>query len=509
MAEPETVAALADVGLVFLLFAVGLQLSVGELLRVGKVAIVGGTVQVVAMVVIGYLIALALGFAPLESLFFGAFISQSSSTVMAKILGERGELETTHGHVALGWATLQDLSTIVLVVLLGALSKGGDLVSDIALALGKAAVFLAILIPLGLYVLPWLFERVALLRSREVFVLTVVAVALGTAYVSELFGLSLALGAFLAGMLISESDISHQVLSELSPVRDVFAGVFFVSIGMLFDPRFVVASVGLVSIAVMLIVPVKGALVAALSRSSGAPVRTAVLAGVMLAQAGEFSFLLARLGVEPGVVGDVMFSLMLASAAVSIVISPSAARAAPSVLRELDQRRRQVRTIWARRRDRDRASAAAARRDLRLRPSRPPGRRGARATRLSRSWSSRPIRASAATCERGACRSSRDWPRTSATWSGSNSSTPGRRRDADRFGRAAPGRPPRPPRASARADHRPRQDSRGPRHARTRGRRRDRGRRDRGGARDGALHARPAGSQRPGDAAIVQGLRRR
>ena len=131
VAQPETVAALADVGLVFLLFGVGLQLSFGELLRVGKVAIVGGSVQVVAMVVIGYFVGIAIGFRPLESLFFGAFISQSSSAVMAKILGERGELDSPHGHVALGWATLQDLSTIVLVVLLGALSMGGDLVGDI------------------------------------------------------------------------------------------------------------------------------------------------------------------------------------------------------------------------------------------------------------------------------------------------------------------------------------------------------------------------------------------
>jgi CPA2 family monovalent cation:H+ antiporter-2 len=338
VAQPETVAALADVGLVFLLFGVGLQLSFGELLRVGKVAIVGGSVQVVAMVVIGYFVGIALGFSALESLFFGAFISQSSSAVMAKILGERGELDSPHGHVALGWATLQDLSTIVLVVLLGALSQGGDLAGDIFLAIAKAAIFLAILLPLGLKVLPWLFERVVMLRSREVFILTAVAVALGTAYVSELFGLSLALGAFLAGMLISESDISHHVLGELSPVRDVFAGLFFVSIGMFVDPRFVVASVGLILLAVVLIVPVKGAIIAGLSFIGGIPMRSAVLAGVLMAQAGEFSFLLARQGVEAGVVGDEMFGLMLTSAALSIVVAPSAARAAPSLLRRLDVR---------------------------------------------------------------------------------------------------------------------------------------------------------------------------
>ena len=259
VAEPETVGALADVGLVFLLFAIGLQLSFSELLRVGKVAIIGGSAQVIAMVATGFGVGVALGFGPLESLFFGAFVSQSSSAVLAKILGDRGEFDSPHGHVALGWATLQDLSTIVLVVILGALSIGGDIVTDIAFALGKAAVFLAILLPLGIKVLPWLFERAVLLRSREVFILTVVAVALGTAYVSELFGLSLALGAFLAGLLVSESDISHHILGELAPVRDVFAALFFVSVGMFVDPQFVVASVGLILLAVVLIVPVKGA----------------------------------------------------------------------------------------------------------------------------------------------------------------------------------------------------------------------------------------------------------
>lgn len=338
VAEPETVEALADVGLVFLLFAIGLQLSIGELLRVGRVALLGGSIQVVTMVAIGYFVGTLLGFGALESMFFGAFISQSSSAVMAKILTERAELDSAHGHVALGWATLQDLSTIVLVVLLGALSLGGDLVTDIGLGVGKAAVFLVILLPLGLRVLPWLFERVVLLRSRELFVLTVVAVALGTAYVSELFGLSLALGAFLAGLLVSESDISHHVLGELAPVRDVFAGLFFVSVGMFVDPRFVMDSIGLLILAVLLIVPLKGALIAGLSFVFGIPARSAVLAGVLLAQAGEFSFLLARQGVEAGVVGEGMFSLMLAGAAVSIVIAPSAMRATPGILRRVDRR---------------------------------------------------------------------------------------------------------------------------------------------------------------------------
>lgn len=339
VAEPETVAALADLGLVFLMFAIGLELSIGDLVRVGRVAVVGGTLQVLALVAIGYGVGVALGFGQLESLFFGAFISQSSSMVMAKILGERGELDTPHGHLVLGWATLQDISTVVLVVVLGGLALGGDLAANIGLAIGKAVLFVAILLPVGLKVLPWLLERVARLRNREVFVLSVVAVALGTAYASEYFGLSLALGAFLAGLLVSESEISHHILGELAPLRDVFAGIFFVSIGMLVDPAFVIAAFGLVALAVLLVVAVKGAMIAGLSRVLGMPGRTAALAGIALAQSGEFSFLLARLGVDAGVVGEGMFSLMLASAGVSIVIAPTLHRYAPAVLSRVDRLR--------------------------------------------------------------------------------------------------------------------------------------------------------------------------
>jgi CPA2 family monovalent cation:H+ antiporter-2 len=338
-ADQHTVAALADVGLVFLLFAVGLELSIRDLIRVRRVAIGGGIVQVVASVAFGYIVAVALGFRPIEALFFGAFVSQSSSTVIAKILAERGELDSQHGHVALGWTVLQDLSTVVLVVLLTALAHGGDLTGEVLVATGKALAFLALLLPLGLWLLPRVFERVALLRSREVFVLAVVAVALATAYISELFGLSLALGAFLAGLLVGESDISHEISSELGPLRDVFAGVFFVSIGMLFNPIFVLGAAGLVAVAVILIVPLKATLVAVSSRLLGAPSRTAILAGVTLAQAGEFSFLRARLGASEGAVGDVMFSLMLAAAALSIVISPWLARYTPVALRAVDKRR--------------------------------------------------------------------------------------------------------------------------------------------------------------------------
>jgi monovalent cation:H+ antiporter-2, CPA2 family len=336
--ETDTVAALADIGVIFLLFAIGLQLSLRDLLRVGRVAVVGGSIQVLAIIGLGYAVAVGLGFSPLEALFFGAFASNSSSTVLAKILSERGEAGTEHGHVGMAWSTVQDLSTVVLVVVLSVLAGGGELGSELLLSVGKAILFLAIVLPIGLLVMPLVFERVALLRSREVFVLAAVAIALGTAWASEQFGLSLALGAFLAGLLIGESEISHQIVGELTPLRDVFAGLFFVSVGMLVNPAFIAASLPLVLVAVALVVLVKGGLSAAIARGFGLPGRTALLVGVGLAQSAEFSFVLARLGVGLGVVGQPMFSLMLSAAGASILLAPWLHRYTPAAVRMINQR---------------------------------------------------------------------------------------------------------------------------------------------------------------------------
>jgi monovalent cation:H+ antiporter-2, CPA2 family len=336
--EAETVTALADIGVIFLLFVVGLELSVRDLLRVGRVAVAGAALQIVALLAIGYLVALALGFTPIEAAFFGAFVSNSSSTVIAKVMGERGETDAEHGHVAIAWSTVQDLSTVVLVVVLTVLAGGGELGSELLFGVGRALLFIVIVLPLGLRVLPFIFERVALLRSREVFVMAVVAIALATAWASEQFGLSLALGAFIAGLLIGESDISHQIVGELSPLRDVFAGLFFVSIGMLIDPAFVINSLPLVLLAVLVVVPLKGALSAAIGWLLRLPPRTAVLAGMALAQSAEFSFVLARVGVTLGVVGQSMFSLMLAAAGASILLAPSLHRGVPAALRSIDRR---------------------------------------------------------------------------------------------------------------------------------------------------------------------------
>ena len=177
------------------------------------------------------------GWQPVESLFFGSVVAISSTTVLSKVLEERGETGVEYGRLAFAWATVQDLAAIALVVLLTTLSHGGeDLGWDLAWELGRAVVFLALLIPVGLFVLPSCSSESRCVRNREVFILSVGAVALGAAFVASLFGISIALGAFVAGVLVGESDLSHQILGEVEPLRDILAGLFFVSVGMLVDP---------------------------------------------------------------------------------------------------------------------------------------------------------------------------------------------------------------------------------------------------------------------------------
>ena len=332
------VEALANIGVILLMFTIGLQLSVKELIRAGPVAGVGASVQVMLMIGIGWLVGMALGWSSIEALFLGAVVSNSSSTVISKVLGERGEMGSTHGQLSIAWSTVQDLSTIVLVVILSAVAQGGDdLASELIWSAGRAFLFLVLLIPVGSRLLPWFFERVAVFRQREVFILTVGAVALGTAYVSSLFGLSLALGAFVAGVVVSESDLSHQILGEIIPLRDVFAGLFFVSVGILVDPGFVVRNLPLVLIVVALIVVVKGVMSSILTMLFHYPTRTAVLTGVALAQSAEFSFLLARVGADLDAISSDVFNVMLAGAAISIVLAPPLHALADPIVRRIER----------------------------------------------------------------------------------------------------------------------------------------------------------------------------
>ena len=334
--DTDAIAQLAEVGIIFLMFVIGVQLSLRELVHASRVAVLGGLLQVAATIGIGYLVGRALGWSSAAAYAFGAVISNSSSTVLGKILSDRGELDSRHAQLGLAWSSVQDLSTVILVAALSFLAPEGG---DVELLLGKAAVFFFVVMPLAFFALPRVLRRATAVQNREFFALAVITVALAMAGAASLLGVSIALGAFLTGIVIGESDLSHRVLGDARPLRDVFSGVFFVSIGMLLDPRFLVESWVLVLVTVALIIVVKGALTMAIARWLGSPLRAAVLMGAGLAQSAEFSFLLARIGLEQGALTTEIFNLLLSATIVTILLAPWVNSLAPAALRWAQRRR--------------------------------------------------------------------------------------------------------------------------------------------------------------------------
>lgn len=328
---------LAEVGVVFLMFAVGAQLPLRELVRASRIATTGALLQVGGTLAVGYLAGRLLGWSDAEAFAFGAVISNSSSTVLSKVLTDRGELDTGHARIGLVWSSVQDISTVALLAALAALAARGEGVLSF---LGGPALFLFVLVPIAFVLLPWLFRSVERFKSREIFILFVAAVALSMSWVSSRLGISPALGAFLAGVIAGESDLAHRVLGDAIPLRDVFSGVFFVSVGMLLDPRFIVLHWELVLFTTLLIVIVKGLLTTATGRLVGCSPRTAVLVGAGLAQSGEFSFILARAGETLGIVTPMVFSLMLSATALSIILAPWIGKATPALLHATQRRGR-------------------------------------------------------------------------------------------------------------------------------------------------------------------------
>lgn len=317
---------IADIGIVLLLFGIGVQFSVSDLLRAGPRVIAAASAQVMVVVAAAWLAGRVAGWSNDESLYIGAAAAITSSVVMVKLLEDRGDIASDHGRIAVAWAIVQDLWAVVLIVALGTISSEGgsdSIPRDAALAAAKALAFLVGMLVIGLRIMPLVLGRVAEERSRELFFLAIATLAIGTALASEYVGLSLALGAFLAGLVVSESDLSHRVLGDLLPTRDVFAVLFFVSVGMLIDPGIVRDEWPTVLIALAFIVMLKSAVNRALLWFITRP-HTATLTVAALVPAGEFSFVLARSGLDNGALSEPVFGAIIAATALSIVLSPPA-----------------------------------------------------------------------------------------------------------------------------------------------------------------------------------------
>ncbi|HXG15707.1 MAG TPA: cation:proton antiporter [Calidithermus sp.] len=320
VSDPRAFEALAEVGVVLLMFSVGVDFSLRDLLRVRWVALVGGPLGMLLSVGLGVAAGSLVGWPVLQGVAVGAVVSVASTMVMARLLMDRGELNARHGQIMIGIGLVEDLGVVVLTVLLPALSAlEAQRLAAIALALARAAAVLVPVAWLAGRVVPRLLARVAGTQSPELFLLVALAVALGTAALSQALGLSLALGAFLAGLVISESDYAHETLARLLPLRDVFVALFFVTVGALIHPTAVVGHLDLLAVLLALIVPGKVLTRAAVVRLFGYPAATAVLVGLGLAQIGEFSYVLVQVARSAGQVTEELYQATLAASLVSIL----------------------------------------------------------------------------------------------------------------------------------------------------------------------------------------------
>jgi CPA2 family monovalent cation:H+ antiporter-2 len=335
VADQELAPQLAEIGVILLMFGVGLHFSLKDLMAVRKIAIPGAVVQITAATVMGLGLALALGWSLGAGIVFGLALSVASTVVLLRALQERRLVETGRGKIAVGWLIVEDLAMVLALVLLPALSgvlggeapaasaAGGGVLGAFALTIGKVVAFVAFMLIVGRRVIPWILHRVAHTGSRELFRLGVLAIALGVAFGSAaLFGVSFALGAFFAGMIMAESELSQQAANDTLPLRDAFAVLFFVSIGMLFDPMVLLREPLAVLATLLIIVVGKSIAALIIVRAFKRPMSTALTISVSLAQIGEFSFILAGLGVSLKLLPEAGRDLVLAGAILSILVNP-------------------------------------------------------------------------------------------------------------------------------------------------------------------------------------------
>jgi monovalent cation:H+ antiporter-2, CPA2 family len=320
---------LAEIGVALLLFTIGLHFSLDELAPVRRVALAGTAAQMVLTIAFGYGLGRLLGFGWQEAAWFGALLSLSSTAVVLKSLSEQGVVGTLSSRVILGMLIVQDLAVVPLIIVLPELGNIGEGLSDLGVAALRAAAFTAVMVVFGRRILPWLMARVAAWNSRELFLISVVAIGLGVGYATYLVGLSFAFGAFVAGLVLSQSDYSHQALADVEPLRDVFAMLFFVSVGMLLDPVFLLENAGIVALVILLVFAVKGLVFAGVVRAFGYGNIIPFAVGLGLFQVGEFSFVIARVGLDAEAITQRSYSIMLTTAVVTMALTPFAMRLAP------------------------------------------------------------------------------------------------------------------------------------------------------------------------------------
>jgi CPA2 family monovalent cation:H+ antiporter-2 len=331
ISTPEEVEMLAEIGIVLLLFTVGLDFSLAAIRLIWRTILTAGALQIAGTAaLVAATLALLLRVPVQLAIFIGLFVALSSTAIVLKGLAERNELASPHGRLTVGILLLQDLAIVVLLLLVPILS-GKTPLSAAPMALGRALLAIVFVAGASRVLLPALLRFVTASRRREAFPLAILVASVGTAWLGSLIGLSMAVGAFLAGLMLAESEFSHQAYAEVRPVRDVLSGLFFISLGMLIDLPAVMAQLPLVLGVALAIIVGKASVATGSLAASMSPIRIAIIAGIGLAQVGEFSFILGRAGVEAGLLPSAMWQTLLGASIATMVATPTLLAVAPSV----------------------------------------------------------------------------------------------------------------------------------------------------------------------------------
>ena len=322
LADTHALEVLAEIGVILLMYSIGIEFHPSDLLEVKWVAVGGGTLGILLSIGLCTGLAAIFGWPLPQGFAIGAIISVASTMVLSRLLIDRGELHSPHGKIMIGITLFEDVAVVILTVLMPSMSApSGDRFLDLGKSFGKATLLLVPIGFLAVRFVPRLLARVAGMKSKELFVLVSVALGFATAYLTEALGLSLALGAFLAGMLISGSDYVHEMLSQLFPLRDIFVALFFVTVGALANPRIVLSHPGLLLVLILLIVVGKFLIWSSIVRLFRYNWKTAVLVGIGLTQIGEFSYVLVQEAKNAQLVQDTVYNATLMASLISILLN--------------------------------------------------------------------------------------------------------------------------------------------------------------------------------------------
>lgn len=339
VADPELAAEVAEVGVILLMFGVGLHFNLGDLMAVKGVAVPGAIAQSAVATLLGTTAAWTFGFSTGAGLVLGMGLAVASTVVLLRVLADNHMLDTVHGHVAVGWLIVEDIFTVLILVLLPSIAAalgaernigGGVILSALGLALVKLTAMWLLILVVGGKLVPWLLTQVAKTRSQELFTLTVLVVAFATAVGAAMaFGASMALGAFLGGMVVGKSNVSHQAGADLLPLKDAFSVLFFVSVGMLFAPAFIMDQPGMVLVCFLIVIVAKPLVAMLVVSLLGYSVQTSLTVAAGLAQVGEFSFILAHAAQQLSLIPTEVYSILVICSMFSIVINPSLVKRVP------------------------------------------------------------------------------------------------------------------------------------------------------------------------------------